>query len=77
MDTEKNNNDIPQINIDNLKTSFNFINSLLNRCNTKGLFTLDEAYMAKVYLNSIYLGIDTLDKYQNVCHDVINNENDK
>lgn len=67
------NNTIQQIKMDNLKNSFNFIHSLLNRCTTKGQFTLDEAYLAKINLNNIYTGIDILEKYQNAVNNMNNN----
>jgi hypothetical protein len=69
-----NNNNIQQIKIENLRNSFNFINNAINRCVTKGQFTLDEAYITKLNLNNIYLGIDTLEKYQNLLIDALNKE---
>lgn len=67
-------NNIPQIKMENLKNSFNFIHSVLNKCVSKGLFTLDDAYLTKINLNNIHLGINTLEKYQNLFMDTINKE---
>lgn len=74
MNIEKTQENIKQFKIESLKESFNFINSVINRCTIKGQFTLDEAYLIKLNLNNIYMGIDTLEKYQISLNDVSNVE---
>ena len=61
---------IQQIKMDILKNSFNLIHSTINKCTTKGQFTLDEAYLLKLNLNNLFIGIETLEKYQTAMTDV-------
>lgn len=68
---------MPVLDIQQITKSYEAIYEALNNATTKGLFTLDEAFMLKLHSNNIIRTIDVLDKYQKLVTELANKGEDK